>query len=83
MDLGLKPCQEGERLCMQKLMVSDSLVLLKLNYTENDLILYKGIMQNNQRRVLVQKVNGKLMQLIQITVLSLGPMTVMLTWRIL
>lgn len=38
---------------MQKLMVSDSLVLLKLNYTENDLILYKGIMQNNQRRVLV------------------------------
>lgn len=68
---------------MQKLMVSDSLVLLKLNYTENDLILYKGIMQNNQRRVLVQKVNGKLMQLIQITVLSLGPMTVMLTWRIL
>lgn len=68
---------------MQKLMVSDSLVLLKLNYTENDLILYKGIMQNNQRRVLVQKVNGKLMQLIQITVLSLGPMTVMLTWRTL
>lgn len=68
---------------MQKLMVSDSLVLLKLNYTENDLILYKGIMQNNQRRVLVQKVNGKLIQLIQITVLSLGPMTVMLTWRTL
>lgn len=68
---------------MQKLMVSDSLVPLKLNYTENDLILYKGIMQNNQRRVLVQKVNGKLIQLIQITVLSLGPMTVMLTWRTL
>lgn len=38
---------------MQKLMVSDSLVLLKLKYTENDLILYKGIMQNNQSRVLV------------------------------
>jgi len=38
---------------MQKLMVSDSLVLLKLKHTENDLILYKSIMQNNQRCVLV------------------------------
>lgn len=34
-------------------MVSDCLVLLKLKYTENDLILYKGKMQNNQRHVLV------------------------------
>lgn len=38
---------------MQKLMVSDSLVLLKLKYIQNDLISYKGIMQNNQRCVLV------------------------------